>query len=103
MKQANERVLMEDTFSSMTEVARSCRKTGSGETVYRLFRKDAESDRFFICVSDCEMSERGELSGSLARVSLLFERIVHGNVPPYILSEVLEDYERENAVFFANI
>ncbi|MBO5305344.1 MAG: hypothetical protein J6B12_01140 [Clostridia bacterium] len=103
MKQANEGVLTTDATEGMTEVARCCRKKGTGETVYRLFRKDIESNTFLICVCDGEISESGELVGGLPRVSLLFERIVQGDLPPYILPEVLEDYDRENALFFANI
>jgi len=103
MKQENESVLAAEQENKMTEIARSCRRSRTGETVYRLFREDPESDRFVIRVSDDEMSEQGALSGSLPRVSLLFERIVQGNLPPYILPEVLEDYDRENALSFVNI
>jgi hypothetical protein len=39
----------------------------------------------------------------LSSVAILFEKIVNGDVPPYILSDILNDYAAENAENFANI
>jgi hypothetical protein len=54
-------------------------------------------------VKNDEMCERGTLRGSLSSVAILFEKIVNGDVPPYILSDILNDYAAENAENFANI
>ena len=87
----------------MTEVARCSRKSQTGNTQYSLYRNCIEDDGYVICVKNDEMCERGTLRGSLSSVATLFEKIVNGDVPPYILSDILNDYAAENAENFANI
>lgn len=87
-----------ESSCNMMEIGRDYRETPSEKLVYSLFREDAESDRYLICVKSKESCERGFLRGNLSQVSLLFEKITEGEVPPYILSEILEDYSKENAL-----
>lgn len=103
MKQANESAEAVEALQNMIEVARCYRSTKTGGTVYCLFREDVESDGFLIRVSADGACEGGRLNGSLSSVSLLFEKIVQGDVPPYILPEILEDYGKQNTLLFANI
>ena len=88
---------------NMTEVARCSRKSQMGNTQYSLYRNHIEDDGYVICVKNDEMCEKGTLTGSLSSVAILFEKIVNGDVPPYILSDILNDYAAENAENFANI
>ena len=87
----------------MTEVARCRRTNQTGNTLYSLYRNHIEEDRYVISVRSDEMCESGTLKGSLSSVAVLFEKITNGDVPPYILSEVLSDYASENADNFVNI
>ncbi|MBO5305234.1 MAG: hypothetical protein J6B12_00580 [Clostridia bacterium] len=91
------------TLENMTEVARCSRRNQTGDTLYSLYRNHIEQDGYLICVKNDEMCEKGTLRGSLSCVATLFEKIVNGDVPPYILSEILSDYASENAHNFANI
>ena len=88
---------------NMTEVARCSRKSQMGNTQYSLYRNHIEDDGYVICVKNDEMCERGTLTGSLSSVAILFEKIVNGDVPPYILPDILNDFEAGNAENFANI
>ena len=90
-------------IESFTEIGRICRDRAAGRTVYCLFREAADANRFRIRVTDDGACEEGALSGSLSQVTTLFERIAAGDVPPYILHEILEDYQKENALILANI
>ncbi len=91
------------TTENMTEVARCSRNSQMGNTQYSLYRNRIEEDGYVISVKNDEMCERGALRGSLSSVAILFEKIVNGDVPPYILSDILNDYTSENADDFANI
>lgn len=97
MKQVMEYKMSPNTSEHMMEVERRCRHSGAGETVYCLFRENVSNDSFLIRVQNREQCEEGALCGSLSDVSLFFEKIVNGEVPPYILPEVLEDYAVRNA------
>ena len=91
------------TTENMTEVARCSRQTSHGNTLYSLYREHIEQDSYLISVRNDEMCEKGTLRGSLSCVVNLFEKIVSGDVPPYILSEVIHDYASENVDDFVNI
>ncbi len=95
MRQLEEKTEETESICGMTEIGRASRETSFGKTEYRLFRKDAESESFWIRVTSGDSCEGGFLAGSLSEVALLFEKTVSGEVPPYILSEILEDYSKE--------
>ncbi|MBE6662690.1 MAG: hypothetical protein E7606_05390 [Ruminococcaceae bacterium] len=100
MKRTNEVV---GEAEALMEIGRICRERGAGRTVYCLFREAADGNRFRIRVTDDSACEEGEVFGNLSCVTALFERIAKGEVPPYILHEILEDYNRENALDLVNI
>lgn len=99
MEQLKKKTSAQEFSLNMTEIGRCFRETEAGQVIYSLFREDVDSDRFVICVKSKDQREEGGLSGTLPRVSLLFEKIVNGEVPPYILPEILEDYAKENALY----
>ena len=95
MKQQYENREEIETIGNWIEIGRVPRETPTGRHEYRLFRKDVESEDFLICVKCADTSEYGFLEGNLSEVSLLFEKAVSGEVPPYVLTEILEDYSKE--------
>ena len=99
MKQLNEKTEEKEGILGMTEIGRASRETLSGSVEYRLYRKDVESESFWISIQCGQSLEEGFLEGCLSEVALLFEKTVSGEIPPYILSEVLEDYSRERLLY----
>lgn len=99
MRQLEAKTEETESICRMTEIGRASRETSLGKTEYRLFRKDAESASFWISVKSGDCCEGGFLVGNLSEVSLLFEKVVCGEIPPYILAEVLEDYSQERALY----
>lgn len=99
MRQLEEKTEETAGIGGMTEIGRASRDASFGRIEYRLFRKDAESDSFWIDVNGKESLEGGFLTGSLSEVALLFEKIVSGEIPPHVLSEVLEDYSKERILY----
>jgi hypothetical protein len=95
MKHLTEKAEETESICGMTEIGRASRETHAGRTEYRLYRKDVESESFWMSIQSQDSHEGGFLIGSLSEVSLLFEKTVSGEVPPYILSEILEDYSKE--------
>ena len=99
MRQLEEKTEETESICRMTEIGRASRETSLGKIAYRLWRKDAESENFWISVQSEDCCEDGFLEGNLSEVSMLFEKIVSGEIPPYILSEVLEDYRQERGLY----
>ncbi len=99
MKQLNEKTEEMEGVLGMTEIGRASRETSSGSVEYRLYRKGTESESFWMSIQSADSAEEGFLEGSLSEVALLFEKTVSGEVPPYILSEVLEDYSKERLLY----
>ena len=99
MRQLEEKTEETASVFGMTEIGRASRETSFGKTEYSLFRKDAESESFWIGVKNKGAAEGGFLTGTLSEVALLFEKIVSGEISPHILSEVLEDYSRERILY----
>ena len=103
MENANNSVKMLQISEKFMEIGRSSKDSEKGTTVYSLFREGVDKDSFFIRVANTEMCESGHVKGKLSDVSLLFEKMINGEVPPYILPEILDDYSMEKESFFANI
>ena len=101
MKQLNEKTEEKEGLLGMTEIGRASRETLSGSVEYRLYRRGAESQSFWMSIQSGESLEEGFLEGSLSEVAWLFEKTVSGEVPPYILSEILEDYSKERLLYSA--
>lgn len=75
---------------------RLCRKECFGrKREYALFCNGGDGVRFWISVRDEKEETVGEVSCSFAEAAALFERIVRGEVVPYVLGEILEDFVRE--------
>ena len=101
MKQLDEKTEETANILGMTEVGYAFRETSAGRIEYRLFRQNSESESFWLGIKRGDSCEGGFLTGSLSEVALLFEKTVCGEVPPYILSEILEDYSKEKALLLA--
>lgn len=99
MRKFEEKTEETESIFGTAEIGRASRETSLGKTEYSLFRKDAESESFWIRVKNEAVTESGFLTGNLSEVALLFEKIVSGEIPPYILSEVLEDYSKERILY----
>ena len=78
------------------DVLRLCKKSCLGrEREYALLCNGMDGDCFGISVKEsCEVAT-GEIRGSFAEAAALFDRIVCGEVAPYVLGEILDDFMRE--------
>ena len=75
---------------------RSCKMACLGrERIYELLCEGTDGERFFISVREGEEEEVAQVTCPFSRVAILFDRIVRGEVAPFILLEILEDFERE--------
>lgn len=64
------------------------------EREYALFCNSVDGTRFWISIKEDDEAV-GEVSCSFAEAAGLFDRIVRGEVAPYILGEILEDFSHE--------
>lgn len=75
---------------------RSCKKACfDRERAYELFCESTDGERFFVSIREGEDEAVGEVACSFADAAALFDRIVRGEVAPYVLGEILEDFGRE--------
>lgn len=78
------------------DVLRLCKKSCLGrEREYALFCSGVDGDCFRISVKEHGEVATGEVRGSFAEAAVLFDRIVRGEVAPYVLGEILDDFMRE--------
>ncbi len=78
----------------MIEIGRKTCLVGGERVIYSLYRTAPDSDSFRLAVASQNERAEGMLCGTLAEASELFERVANGLVPPYILQEILEDFEK---------
>ena len=75
---------------------RLCRKSCFGrEREYALYCNSADGTTFRISVKENDEEAVGEIVCSFGDAAKLFDRIVCGEVAPYVLGEILEDFARE--------
>ena len=78
------------------DVLRRYKKSCLGrEREYALLSNGMDGDCFRISVKENSEVAVGEVSGSFADAAALFDRIVRGEVAPYVLGEILDDFMRE--------
>ena len=72
---------------------RLCKKICLGrEREYALFCDAADGTSFRISIRERGEESAGELTCSFADAAALYDRIVLGEVAPYVLGEILEDF-----------
>ena len=75
---------------------RRCERDYFGRRVeYALYCNGADGTRFRISIKDRLEEAVGEVRGSFSEVAALFDRIVCGEVAPYVLCEILDDFSHE--------
>lgn len=65
------------------------------ERIYELLCDGVDGQRFFFSVKEGDEQEVKEVVCSFSDAAALFDRIVFGHVPPYVLGEILEDFTRD--------
>ena len=75
---------------------RRCQKSSFGrQRAYELLCDGIEGERFFFSITENGEQEIEEIGCTFAEAATLFEHIVRGDVPAYVLREILEDFVRE--------
>lgn len=82
--------------TKVSYTVRCSERTEHGKTyAYTLYGNGPMGDSYRISVTCGEETADGLFTASFSEAASLFERIVQGVVPPYILAEILEDFEKK--------
>ena len=86
-----------DVVTAKATVLQCVQKSCGGRVrIYSLSCGDHESERFRFSVQEADEVATIYVACPFLRAAVLFDKIVRGEIPPYVLEEIVADFLGEN-------